>query len=566
MTPASTAATFCATLVDEWIHQGVSHAVIAPGSRSTPLALALCARSELSVHVFHDERAASFAALGIGLIGSPAVVLCTSGTAATHFHAAVVEAHQAAVPMIVCTADRPPELREVGAAQTIDQTRLYGTAVRWFYEPGVADASVAHTWRAIAARSYALSCGPLPGPVHINLAFREPLVATPEALPSRLPMALSTLTSSASPEAAVHDLARALAGRRGVIVAGRGSGDPATMVELADALGWPILADPRSGLRHVTSCAVTSFDSLLRDPTFAERFQPEVALRVGESPASKVLAAWLLGSGCDQFHLSSTARRIDPDAAINGQLVGDMERLCRMLAGAAAAHAPPTPSTRWRDVWLQAEAVAQSSFALTMGDELCEPLVAHTVTAALRAGDHLVVSSSMPIRDVEWFGQIADGVTVHANRGANGIDGVVATAIGVALGSGQATTLLIGDVAFLHDSAALVGLGARGVDLRIVVVDNDGGGIFSFLAQGEQLAPPVFERLFGTPHGVDLGLIAGAHGLAHAEATSKAELIELIQVRGPRVIVVHTDRDRNVVTHRQINVAVAVAVAPLTGE
>jgi 2-succinyl-5-enolpyruvyl-6-hydroxy-3-cyclohexene-1-carboxylate synthase len=563
--PQNTAATFCATLIDEWIEHGVRHAVISPGSRSTPMALALTARPELAVHVAHDERVASFIALGIGLQGTPAILLCTSGTAAAHFHAAVVEAHQSAVPMIICTADRPPELRDVGAAQTIDQTKLYGDAVRWFHDPGVADSVAAHTWRSLAAHSFSSSTGVWPGPVHLNLPFREPLVGVVAPLPARRAAPGRSVSLSSSPAAspdALVDLAALLNSGRGVIVAGHGCGDPAAVVLLAQALGWPVLADSRSGLRHFNEVAAAAADQLLRHAGFALQHIPHVVLRLGEPPASKVLNQWLTASNAVQIQISAVPTWADPDAAISHQLTADVAQVCRSLVALGLASAA---DARWLTDWTTAEAHAQQAITTALDNgptaALTEPLVARSIGASLPAHAHLVVSSSMPIRDVEWFGEITEGVTVHCNRGANGIDGVVATAIGVAVATGAPTALLIGDVAFVHDSSALIALmSRRNADLRIVVVDNDGGGIFSFLPQASALASERFEQLFGTPHGTDLVALAAAHSIPAATVHTLAELRAALAVVGPQVIRVQSTRDANVAVHQLVNEAVSAAI------
>ena len=552
MPSANTTATFCATIVDEWIHIGVRDAVIAPGSRSTPLALALSNRPELRIHIFHDERVAGFAAMGIGLLGVPAIVLCSSGTAATHLHAAVVEAHQARIPMIVCTADRPPELRDVGAPQTIDQTKLYGGAVRWFHEPGIATQAAAHTWRSLAAHAWAMACGHLPGPVHLNLAFREPLLGEVGDLPVRRRQQLA-LSSTHRAEAFVP--IAGLASARGLIVAGRGSARAEVISLLSRHTGWPVLADARSGVRHLADAAVTAADALLRDGAFAAAHQPQVILRLGEPPASKVVSSWLLASLAPQVHLSAQSVWIDPDAAITQSVVGDVDELCLGLI----AQLPAATDQAWLGLWLRAQANAQRAITEVLGVALTEPLIARAVTASLPVPSHLMVSSSMPIRDVEWYGIVPEGVAVHSNRGANGIDGVISTAIGIAAASGEPTTILIGDVAFLHDSSALIGLSRRSVDLRIVVVDNDGGGIFSFLPQGNLLDGAQFEQLFGTPHGTDLGLIAAAHGVRHTVVETVDELLDATARAGPSVTIVKTERRRNVAVHDEIHLAVAAA-------
>ena len=560
--PQDTAATFCATLVDEWIQHGVGHAVIAPGSRSTPMALALTNRPELGIHVVHDERAASFVGLGIGLLGNPAILLCTSGTAAAHFHGTVIEAHQSAVPMIVCTADRPPELRDVGAAQTIDQTKLYGDAVRWFHDPGVAHDSAAHTWRALAAHCFASATGLWPGPVHLNLPFREPLMGQARELPPRRAPSGGVVALASAPSVDPHALAalsRLLQSPRGVIVAGRGCGEPVAVAELARLSGWPVLADARSGMRHLSAVAICAADQILRSSRFARDHEPDVVLRLGEPPASKVLNQWLANSNALQVHIASAPAWSDPDAVIAYRIVADPGDVCRLLAPLLRVG-----DSEWGTAWRSAEMLAQAAIADSLHAHpdgiLTEPLVAHTIGSLLPAGAHFVVSSSMPIRDIEWFGLINDGITVHSNRGANGIDGVVGTAIGVAIVTAGLTALLIGDVAFAHDSSSLIALMARSIDLRIVVIDNDGGGIFSFLPQAESLTTKRFEQLFGTPHGTDIIALAGAHSIPACTVSTLDELRLALAEQGPRVIRVASNRRENVQVHQRVSEAVVRAI------
>ncbi len=312
----TTAATFCATLVDEWSRAGLTDAVVAPGSRSTPLAVALADDGRLRVHVHHDERSAGFLALGLGLATSrPAVVVCTSGTAAVELHPAVVEAHQAKVPMLVCTADRPPELHGVGAPQTIDQLRLYGSAVRRFLDPGVPDPALAGTWRSLAAEAVEATLASPPGPVQLNLALRDPLVGRPGPLPAGRPAGRPwqrpVIATQAAPDA-LDALAAGMAGHRGVIVAGGGIDDPMAVHTLARALGWPILADPRSGCRTPEGRTISHADALLRVPDLAEQLRPEVVLRLGSLPASKVVGQWLAGLDAWQVALEADGTAVRP--------------------------------------------------------------------------------------------------------------------------------------------------------------------------------------------------------------------------------------------------------------
>ena len=550
-----TAATFCATLVDEWARQGVRHAVVAPGSRSTPLAVALARNEAIEVHVFHDERSASFAALGIGSAsGFPAVLLCTSGTAATHFHGAVVEAHQSDVPMIVCTADRPPELRDVGAAQTIDQTHLFGSSVRWFHDPGVPSRDAASTWRSMAARTVQATIGVRPGPVHLNLPFREPLTGEVVDMPqSRERKWSDVIRLGLSENQDVSEITKVISGRRGVIIAGRGAGRD--VLSLSESLGWPIFADAVSGVREQNSAVVVAFDSILRSEAFATSHVPEVVLRIGAPPASKVLAQWIKKNDCRVIQLRSSEMVADPDHIVEFTVVGDIATATRVLASAVT----PCDKT-WIADWAVAEQVAQKAIADWTSENFSEPSVARTVTAAMQVGSHLVVSSSMPIRDVEWFGSTTAGVTVHSNRGTNGIDGVISTAVGVAISTRAHVTVLIGDVACLHDSNGLLALNRRDVDLTIVVTNNDGGSIFSFLPQAQVVSNSDFELLYGTPHGASFEHLAATHGISYECVTSVKDLAKALQRSGTRLIEVPCDRFANVSQHEALQSTVVDAV------
>ena len=531
-------ATACAALVDEWIRCGVRHAVVAPGSRSTPMAVALAQREELSIHVVHDERAAAFVALGLGLQGVPAVLLCTSGTAAVNFHPAVVEAGLSNVPMIVATADRPPELRGIGSPQTIDQLQLYGRSVRWFHDAQPPDDADPSSWRPLAQRLFSTADV---GPVHLNLPFREPLLGTAGELPAPIdpPMPVPRGIATSGP------LDESLDRQRGVIVAGGRHGVPVGEIEaLAARLGWPVLADPASDCRSFEH-SVTAFDSLLRHTDFAQAHAPEVVVRFGRAPASKVLSRWIVASGAPVLQIGGPGV-IDPER--------NVAALCTLDDLGSLHGAAGTPwLARWRHANTRAEAAIDAALA---GMSLTEPGVARTIATSVSPDVDVVVASSMPVRDLEWFG--GPSARAHANRGANGIDGVMSTALGTAL-SGRPTLVLLGDIAFVHDSNALVGLSVRGVDLRIVVVDNGGGGIFSFLPQAEVLAADRFEQLFGTPHGTDLEVLASAHGVAARTVSTPAELAAAVKSPGPSVTRVVSDRNDNVRHHDLLNAAVAAA-------
>jgi len=576
-TTANAQATFCATLVDEWIRDGVQHAYIAPGSRSTPLALALSARPEISVEVFIDERCAAFAALGVGkATGLPAVALCTSGTAATHFSAAVTEASLSGVPLIVCTADRPPELRDVGAAQTIDQTHLYGTSVRWFHDPGIASYDAAHTWRALANHVVARTMGPVSGPVHLNLPFREPLLGEVVDMPAKRQHDASWSDFHAGrsqlSDWEIDDLAHRLAGRRGVIIAGDvGAGfDLATYTSavsvLSSVLHWPILACPLSGVRGGSANIVSHFDGIVRSQSALGVFAPEVVLQLGKPPASKVLGQWIVASEAEVIAVHGPGTYQDAQHMtfmhIEADVANTIDRLCSVAAAVVDTREQET-IWKWDSAWRNAQRAASRTIEKELSElkEISEPAIARVFAETFSVG---MVSSSMPIRDVEWFSEGKKNGVLFSNRGANGIDGVISTSIGIAQSLRTPIGVYLGDIAFLHDGTALVGLNNRHLNMRIVVADNDGGGIFSFLPQAAHIEKEIFENLFGTPHGVDIAQLAAAHGITVIEPESLDELRSAMQGSGTAIILLKTHRETNVRVHEHLHSAIAQAVDAVT--
>ncbi|MEX1006928.1 MAG: 2-succinyl-5-enolpyruvyl-6-hydroxy-3-cyclohexene-1-carboxylic-acid synthase [Acidimicrobiia bacterium] len=564
------ATSFARTLVDEWVRNGVTDACLAPGSRSAPLALALAGDDRVRLHVHLDERSASYFALGRGKAsGRPAVVLCTSGTAAANFHAAVLEAHHSRVPLIVCTADRPPEFRDAGAGQTIDQLKLYGNAVRWFCEAGVPDdrPGVGAEWRSMAARAVGDSFGPPAGPVHLNLPFREPLVPTGAPLvdaPGRSHDRPWTARApgTRAPSAAMLDALADLIGStpRGLVVAGWGAGvRTETLMRFAEVTGWPVLADPISNLR--VPGTVTTYDPLLRSGDFASAHRPDVVLRIGGPLTSKVSMQWL-DPDVGQVLVDPDGAWLDPHHAVSGRMLADAELLLDALTPQLAGL---TIDDEWNESWRSADVSARAAIdGLIDGwNEPFEGRIARDVVAAIPDGASLVAASSMPVRDVESFAAARTGLTLLANRGINGIDGFVSTVLGIAAGSDGPTVGLLGDLCFLHDSNGLLGARDRGLDATFVVVDNDGGGIFSFLSQAD--LPEHFETLFGTPHGIDLAALARVHGLPVMEATTAADVAPAVSEAaaggGVRVVLVRTNRATNVTRHREVWLAVADRVS-----
>jgi 2-succinyl-5-enolpyruvyl-6-hydroxy-3-cyclohexene-1-carboxylate synthase len=566
--PGTLAATFAATLVDEWVRAGITAAVVCPGSRSTPVALALAANPGIRVHVHHDERSGAFTALGLGrATGRPAPVVTTSGTAAAELHAAVIEADLDRVPLLAVTADRPPEMRGVGAPQAIDQVHLFGRAVRWFADPGPPEADAVGTWRSLGARSVLEAVASPPGPVHLNLAFREPLlgVAAP-TVPGRADgRPWHALSGPMGPiaEGQLAAVVDRLVGRapRGLIVAGGGVHDPEGVLALAESLGWPVLADPRSGCRQPLPVAIAHADAIVRAGT--PLAQADVVLRLGSMPASKVLARWLDELDVPQVLVDVDATWLDPGRTASVLVQAEPGALCRALVGRLDAADPA-----WVAGWRAADDAVEQVLAsrLDGAGAPTEPGTARAVVSGLPDGGALVVSSSMPVRDLEWWSGPLGRCRVHVNRGANGIDGVVSTAVGVAL-AGQPTALLIGDVALLHDTNGLLGAAARDLSLCIVVVDNDGGGIFSFLPQADALAPDRFEQLFGTPHGVDLEALAAVHGVQvlHADTAEEvaSTVAKALTSQGVRLVRVRTDRTANVALHEELQAASVDAVRRL---
>ena len=562
---------------DELVRSGVTDACTSPGSRSTPLVLALAREERLRTWSHLDERSAGFFALGLAKAAErPVVVACTSGTAAVELAPAVHEAHEAGVPLIVLTADRPPELRGVGAGQVVDQIKLYGTAAKWFVELGNHEATTERVrWiRSLACRAVAVARNGRPGVVHVNVPLREPLVTggpleAEDPCPGRPDGAPWLVLDEPRPglAGAAVPLVQALEGRRrGVIVAGRDR-HPAyvgTVVAFAEAMGWPLLADPLSGARRGPN-AIAHYDALLRRGSDLAFTHPDVVLRVGDLPTSKPLRQWLASLGdVPQVAFTPPSVWSDPDGLV-GVMLDEHAPLTLASAMAALRDDPSWPlpdlvleaaDPAWVQAWRDADARAAQAIDATLGGDLSEPQVARSLAAALPDDATLYVASSMPIRDVETFIAVRDRPPrVLSNRGANGIDGTIASAFGAAAADGGGpVALLIGDVAFAYDIGSLVAARRLGLPLTIVLLNNDGGGIFEFLpVAGERDA---FEEHVATPHGLDFSGVATLYGVTHVRCSSAAELAaalaESVGSARTTVIEVHTDREENVALHRRV--------------
>ncbi|MEV1000896.1 2-succinyl-5-enolpyruvyl-6-hydroxy-3-cyclohexene-1-carboxylic-acid synthase [Nonomuraea sp. NPDC050202] len=547
MNPATALAT---VLVDELVRCGLTDVVLAPGSRSAPLALALHAESRVRLHVRVDERSASYLALGLAKRSErPVALICSSGTATANFHPAVIEASESGVPLLVLTADRPPELRGTGANQTIDQMKLYGTATRWFAEVGVPEdrpGQVAY-WRSLACRAYQRAAGAgNPGPVHLNLAFREPLIPDGD---TNWCEPLDTGAGSpwvrarvAPPPIALHIPPT----RRGVLVVGDGAANVRRYVAAAGMAGWPVLSEPNGGARYGDH-AISAYHYLLGTPEFADVHRPDVVVTLGRPGLSRPLLSWLRRAGEHIVVSPDLDRWPDPT---------------RSATQVAQAVEIPVASgdDSWLHAWRQADLAARAAMDEVLDlSGTSEPRLARDLVDALPNGALLFCGSSMPIRDLDQAMRPRRGIRLMANRGASGIDGLVSTAMGAALAHNGPSYALLGDLSFLHDQNGLI-LGPREPrpDLCFVVVNNDGGGIFSLLPQSAVRDP--FERVFGTPHGVDLGYVAAATGTPYTLVGDVGELPKALRGEGPRVVEVRTDREENVLVHARLRDAAQDAV------
>jgi 2-succinyl-5-enolpyruvyl-6-hydroxy-3-cyclohexene-1-carboxylate synthase len=579
MDPTNANTALASAFAEELARCGLRHAVLSPGSRSTPLALALWRQEEIETTVIVDERSAAFFALGAAQAsGAPVAILCTSGTAAANFHPAVCEADHSAVPLLVLTADRPPELRGVGAGQAIDQLKLYGDSVRWFCEVGThaADDDGLLHFRSTACRAFAAARGePRPGPVHLNFPLREPLAPLPSegAVTATDPLALNgrdtrSLTAVTSidmepsqfllDEVASH-IAEAPVG---VIVAGRQLDlelrEP--LAHLAATAGYPVLAEPTSQLRcgpHDRSHIVTTYDLLLRDERFRETASPELVLRFGEMPTSKPLRSWLAESGADQIVVDPLGDWNEPTRRAAAILRADPTELAAGWAARLGEDRPPPA------MWLEAERAAREAIEgeLAEADSLTEPGLQLALADAYADGELVYTASSMPIRDQEAFlPSTATDATFLCNRGANGIDGLISSGIGAAHATGRPTTIVTGDLGLLHDLGGLAALRDVSTPVRIVAIDNDGGGIFHFLPQQDALDGKEFETLLGTPRGVDVAKAAALFDLPHRQLESLTDLRDALAA-GTGLIEFKTNRQANLDLHHRLADRVAGAIS-----
>jgi len=550
---------FAATFVDELAAQGVEFACISPGSRSAPIAIALQRHPKIRVFVQIDERSCSF--FGVGLAkatGKPVVLLSTSGTAAAEFHAAVVEASHSGTPLIVLTADRPPELRDVGANQAIDQQRLYGTAVRWFFDPGppVEAANASRLWRRLAARAWAEAAG---GPVHLNLPFREPLVPTPGEVPTALGAPGQTVSAGRTlpTPGQVTALASALqkAQRPLVVVGEMRDGD--RLAPALSRLGLPVLAEPSSQLRRPeTGAAVESYEALLR-AGWSLQHGPDLVVRLGGTPTSKVLSAWLAATSAPTFLIDPDHSWRDQDLVASYVIACDPQALMEALPGMDRG--------AWRDEWVSAGKRATAAIAATfVSTPIHEGHIVRALASRIPDNAQVFIGSSMPIRAADSFWPHAKSQQrFYGNRGASGIDGLVSTGLGMAAArSNVPTVLLLGDLSLYHDMNGLWALRRHGLKATIVVCDNNGGGVFNFLPQAQH--QDVFEELFATPLGLDFAQVARLYDLVYSPVTDRGGLepaiADAVAGQTSTMVVVKFKREDSVNGHRICWEAAAAAL------
>ncbi|MFI1768396.1 2-succinyl-5-enolpyruvyl-6-hydroxy-3-cyclohexene-1-carboxylic-acid synthase [Streptomyces sp. NPDC020800] len=541
-----------AVVADELAQCSVTDAVISPGLHSGLLAAALYDHPLLRLHVRIDERSAGFLALGLARAGDrPAVVTCTSGTAAANLYPAVLEARHARVPLIVVTTDRRPMWRGTGANQTTDQTRMFGQATSFFAEldsvPG--DAATIRYWRSVLSRAVAEAAAG--GPVQINLTLPDPLENTAQpGGPDRLrpesgerrPAVRITRTPPQPEPLEVP--------ARGVVVAGDAAADPQAAVAFAEQAGWPLLAEPQSGARQGPN-AVTTYGYLLAHPGFRALAAPELVVSVGRPGVNLALLDFL----------GSAPRLVVVDP---GHDWADPARTATRVVSRLGAPRQPESDPDWLRLWQDADKAALETLDRTLDEGgLTEARVARDLTAALPSGSLLFAGSSMPVRDVERTMRPRSDLRVLANRGLSGIDGAVSSALGAAYahqrsGAGRAVALL-GDLSLLHDqNGLLTGAAPERPDLTLVVINNDGGGIFSMTPR---TAPSdCFETVFGTPHGVRVTDVARAAGWPCTRAGSVAEVLAAVREGGPRLVEVITDREANGAFHRALAEAVVQSV------
>ncbi|HTJ79119.1 MAG TPA: 2-succinyl-5-enolpyruvyl-6-hydroxy-3-cyclohexene-1-carboxylic-acid synthase [Rariglobus sp.] len=556
---------WCSVLVETLVRSGVAQAVVSPGSRSTPLTMALTRHPQIEAIPVLDERSAGFFALGLAKQHRrPTVLVCTSGTAGANYFPAVIEAQESGVPLLVITADRPPEMRDCASGQTIDQQKLFGGFVEFYHELAVPESKV-ELLRYLRQTIAHAATRARRGPVHLNAPFRDPLPpikdATAKDLETELGEDFFAHLNTLDVAVTQTTLWQRPTTARGLIFAGTDApADPAAYVkkvgELAEGLGWPVLADVLSPVRHLAAFpVVTAYDTILRNAAVARDLAPRTVLCLGGWPTSKVLRGWMEASGAEVLLVASDEANRDALHGRTRQITAPVESL--------AVSGNKIPGDGYVAAWLEAETKAASGLGAGLANETAfvEPKVTATLAENLPAGTPLFVANSMPVRDLEYFWPASTrGVQIHFSRGANGIDGTLSTALGVAHGN-RPTVLLTGDLALLHDTNGFLSAQHFRGSLTIVLINNNGGGIFDHLPVA-QFNPP-FEKFWATPQDVNFGKLCAAYGVAHTvtrDGGQLAEAVAKLPESGVRVLEVLTDRKRDAAFRKKLFADVAATL------
>ncbi|USK69608.1 2-succinyl-5-enolpyruvyl-6-hydroxy-3-cyclohexene-1-carboxylic-acid synthase [Peribacillus asahii] len=564
MTNRDALTAYIASFVDELAQNKVRHAVVSPGSRSTPISLLLAEHPDIEVHLNVDERSAAFFALGLAkALGEPVAMICTSGTAAANYYPAIVEAYYARVPLLVLTADRPHELRYVGAPQAIDQIELYGKHVKWSVEMALPEqtAEMTNYARTVGARAVATAALSPAGPVHLNFPLREPLVPDMKKAKEYRKESSAVLIEDGVRTLAqshVKALASTLTeAKRGIIVVGELKDDSVSeaIVALSEQLAFPILADPLSLLRsgtHKQEQIIETYDTFLRDDIAKEMLNPDLVLRFGAMPVSKALLLFLKKHhSAKHLVVDDGAGWREPAGLATNMIYSEVSTFCSDMLNQLSGIRDLTWLQRWQAV---NTATKKALYSLRDDAELSEGKLFLLLNELMPTHSTLFVGNSMPIRDLDtFFFNNEKQIRTLANRGANGIDGVVSTALGVSTVS-EHTVLAIGDLSFYHDMNGLLAAKLQKQNMTVVLINNDGGGIFSFLPQANE--KEYFELLFGTPHGLDFAHAAALYGAKYNKVTNWEEFGQVFTqsftIPGLKIIEVPTERESNLVKHREL--------------
>lgn len=576
---------FATSFVDELTKVGVVDAVVSPGSRSTPLACVMAEHPSMKVWMNIDERSAAFFALGIAKEKKkPVVLLCTSGTAAANYFPAIVEARISRVPLIVLTADRPHELRDVGAPQAIDQIGLYGKHAKWFVEMPVPEYSeeMLRFVRNMAARTAATAMQNPAGVVHLNFPFREPLIPVFDEMENYMSSDDSRVMIengySQLTQEKFEDLAVTIQkAKKGIIVCGQIDQDGFTesILAFAEKIGFPILADPLSQLRcglHDKTHLIDSYDTFLRNETVIKDLQPDLVIRFGAMPISKNITLFIKNSISEQIVIDGGLGWREPTGTLDEMIYCDEAIFCREIAklftvGNYDRQEQIEFLRRWKNISEMTSAELSSNIAQMEGHE---GSIFDLLARMLPSKCNLFVSNSMPIRDLDaFFSNTYKEIKIHANRGANGIDGVVSSALGVSAASVNPTFLIIGDLSFFHDMNGLLAARMHDLNLFVIVINNDGGGIFSFLPQSTEVRQ--YEKLFGTPHGMEFSSVVGIYGGTYCAAETVNDIVDafedLVMEDGLKILEVVSNREKNIESHRSlINIVSQKFIEGITDE